>query len=960
MSDPSEAARSSKSVLWVALVFVCSGAIAGYMTLTPLLSGGLVGAGVALAGRFYYRRRATATNPSGSRRVRLATLAGFVSLAVAFVGAGTAAATVGFGDLIRMGFWAVGAVVGVAGVVTVATSKDGEQAASATTPAQRSSPDQTAKPEEPTQRGQAPEDSSEEASSTPPAPSEQPAADRVEELHAEATAALSDGQLDVAETKLDEAETILTDTQPHQEKQLHESHETLRNRLERARRTEAKRERNAKLAEALAAHRTRAEQLHTRLDEAQPAPVPDEIVSQCNGHFGRIGAELSQATDALEAGELEQVDAHLDSAQASVAEARTLIDEYDLDRAETLDEYELKLADIAERREEAAKERTAAMNSFSGMLGSIGAGLSAAEDHIDAAAFTDAESRLDGAAATLERARTLNQEHQLERDDALAERQQRIETLRQELAKAEDERLSTLLADAEAAIADGIEHREAQAHTEAVDAFATAAAHYETASELVADRERPEAWEVDERYSMVRDYLDQSKAELAERRQAVHQDLTAVLETAEQRLYRAEQFAEVDDTVSAREALEESVRNLDKAAQLLATGVADDSYQARAEELVAEAESLNASLPEASETAEYRTRELIQSLQELATDLTESPRPELLNAYGAYPADAYLDAFGSWPEALAAANLEPIDEAARQRRKYTRVEVLDALAELWDELGHPPDKSDMNREGRMSASPVMSRFTDWEAAIGIVEAERDRQDDRAATTESATAETAPTGEASDTQRGLPANELAELYDAFRTLEAAVEAALDADETATSDDRTPLRQWHEAVADYTYGDGRDGEPSLGQQQGSRNPVTMAEYRDEYGDGEQVTTFQAIETSWLPQADRERLIEAGTLDPERPLQLPVAPESGEQLPVTVHTAAELATARELLSEFPVRPAVPAVQGAGDEQATTADTGEVSGEAAPTEQPSGADDLVSDLLREMGLDDRQSADD
>jgi hypothetical protein len=103
----------------------------------------------------------------------------------------------------------------------------------------------------------------------------------------------------------------------------------------------------------------------------------------------------------------------------------------------------------------------------------------------------------------------------------------------------------------------------------------------------------------------------------------------------------------------------------------------------------------------------------------LSTKLGESPRPEFVNQYGKYPADAYLEMFGSWPEALAAANLDPIDEAGRERRSYSRVEVLDAVVALADELGHPPSKGEMNKQGGMSASPVESRFKNWETALEV-------------------------------------------------------------------------------------------------------------------------------------------------------------------------------------------------------------------------------------------------
>jgi hypothetical protein len=118
-------------------------------------------------------------------------------------------------------------------------------------------------------------------------------------------------------------------------------------------------------------------------------------------------------------------------------------------------------------------------------------------------------------------------------------------------------------------------------------------------------------------------------------------------------------------------------------------------------------------------TEEHRDRDLIDALQRLTTKVGESPRPEFVNAYGAYPADAYIDAFGSWEDTLGVSNLDSVDQAARARRQYTRTDVLDAVVDITTELGHLPSRAEMNSLGAVSSTTVENRFADWKTALGL-------------------------------------------------------------------------------------------------------------------------------------------------------------------------------------------------------------------------------------------------
>jgi hypothetical protein len=132
---------------------------------------------------------------------------------------------------------------------------------------------------------------------------------------------------------------------------------------------------------------------------------------------------------------------------------------------------------------------------------------------------------------------------------------------------------------------------------------------------------------------------------------------------------------------------------------------------------------------------------------------------------------------------------------------------------------------------------------------------------------------------------IPPNELADLYDGLYALLERMP------ETAHPGWRTAV----ESVA-FTGEYLRPKVRSYGTQQRERNDFGMPDYREQYGNGEHVTGFEAIQTADLP-ADETQHGEGG-------ITRPVAPESGVPLPVAP-AADELPTALQLLNELPVTP-------------------------------------------------------
>ncbi|MDB2247381.1 metallophosphoesterase family protein [Halorubrum ezzemoulense] len=129
------------------------------------------------------------------------------------------------------------------------------------------------------------------------------------------------------------------------------------------------------------------------------------------------------------------------------------------------------------------------------------------------------------------------------------------------------------------------------------------------------------------------------------------------------------------------------------------------------------------------------------------------------------------------------------------------------------------------------------------------------------------------------------NELLELYDSLSVLYNSLPEETDV-------------EWKRAVKSVLYGGEllAEGASSYGKQQNRRNNVTRKEYVRQYGNGSRVTEFSAI-TVAEPRPRDLQYVPSGVV-------IPVAPESGEVLPVHV-SKNEVDQAISLLAEFPPEP-------------------------------------------------------
>lgn len=104
--------------------------------------------------------------------------------------------------------------------------------------------------------------------------------------------------------------------------------------------------------------------------------------------------------------------------------------------------------------------------------------------------------------------------------------------------------------------------------------------------------------------------------------------------------------------------------------------------------------------------------QLVNDLLQLTVDLGRAPTPEDIDEESAYGITDYRDEFGSWANALAAADID----------KPTNVQIPDdvllaELRRLTKELGKTPSQLDMTDHGQHGSETYTRRFGSWNGAV---------------------------------------------------------------------------------------------------------------------------------------------------------------------------------------------------------------------------------------------------
>lgn len=102
------------------------------------------------------------------------------------------------------------------------------------------------------------------------------------------------------------------------------------------------------------------------------------------------------------------------------------------------------------------------------------------------------------------------------------------------------------------------------------------------------------------------------------------------------------------------------------------------------------------------------TEDLIEELQMAASALERPPTQKEMNEVGICSSGTFIRRFGSWNNALKAADL-PV----REEIQYTKGNLLDSVLDLTDELGHVPSASEYDAHGLASSSTVCNYWESW-------------------------------------------------------------------------------------------------------------------------------------------------------------------------------------------------------------------------------------------------------
>jgi len=104
--------------------------------------------------------------------------------------------------------------------------------------------------------------------------------------------------------------------------------------------------------------------------------------------------------------------------------------------------------------------------------------------------------------------------------------------------------------------------------------------------------------------------------------------------------------------------------------------------------------------------------DLISELNTFAEELGHVPRKDEMREQGKRSASVYQKRFGSWNDALRAADLQP-----NEGERIPREELLAELRAVADELGHSPTTTEMNEHGKFTIRPYQRVFGAWRTAL---------------------------------------------------------------------------------------------------------------------------------------------------------------------------------------------------------------------------------------------------
>ncbi|WP_155120416.1 homing endonuclease associated repeat-containing protein [Haloprofundus marisrubri] len=150
----------------------------------------------------------------------------------------------------------------------------------------------------------------------------------------------------------------------------------------------------------------------------------------------------------------------------------------------------------------------------------------------------------------------------------------------------------------------------------------------------------------------------------------------------------------------------------------------------------------------------YTNSEILYAISSLADELSHPPTTTEMNKHGDVSGGIGSLRFGSWANAIEAAGRHPgkrqsvlkdntaveadrehSDSGVRTKddNKYSDGEILQAIQDVTEELGHPPSSTEMNELGAFSSTKAVFRFGSWDRAIRESQVSSENSSDQTST-----------------------------------------------------------------------------------------------------------------------------------------------------------------------------------------------------------------------------------
>jgi hypothetical protein len=285
---------------------------------------------------------------------------------------------------------------------------------------------------------------------------------------------------------------------------------------------------------------------------------------------------------------------------------------------------------------------------------------------------------------------------------------------------------------------------------------------------------------------------------------------------------------------------------------------------------------------QAAEINSATRQDLLHELYRLKKELGVPPLAAQIKEDGRFSAYDYQMEFGSMEEALEKIGID------------IKSTLLHEIVRIIHDSDDEPTLADFSELTPYSQGAIYKWFNSWEEAIDTAKGQQ--------------ASAIPSFNDGDVgEYTLIRNELSELYELVRNLRmltntvVQVRNKLTNDGTAGSTD--PMDGWAKKVDKFWNGKATN-EPGYKSQQTNRNPFSMIEYRQKYGNGDRITEFEHASARQVTPAVAALISSYVYLDTES-IYLPVDPENSVPIPVIVESEDALRSASNMLQRLPSRP-------------------------------------------------------